>query len=261
MTDYVIGDIHGHDREFADLLAKEGLTSADGHWSGASHRLILVGDYVDRGNHGLDVINRVMRLQAEARAVGGDVIALLGNHDMMMLCAWKFGRDETPYSAQVMDQWITWGGVPSDLARLGPDHIEWLESLPAMLRIGDNLIVHADAMLYVDFGLTVDAVNSAFAALLKSDSFDRWQSALRSFAEHRAFSGLDITGVNRADQLLRLYGARRMVHGHTPIPLDTGAAAETVTEAHEYAKGRCVNVDGGIYLGSPGFLYELPASA
>ncbi len=30
----------------------------------------------------------------------------------------------------------------------------------------------------------------------------------------------------------------------------------TVTSAITYAKGQCCNVDGGIYAGSPGFIYH-----
>ena len=39
----------------------------------------------------------------------------------------------------------------------------------------------------------------------------------------------------------------------------TGRAAADVTGPFVYAEGRCVNVDAGLFLGSPGFLYELPA--
>ena len=108
-----------------------------------------------------------------------------------------------------------------------------------------------------NYGRTVDQVNSYFKELLSQGELRRWELTLSAFAEHRAFSGLSLTGTQRADQLLKFYGARRLIHGHTPIPFANGEPAATVTSAYEYADGRCVNIDGGIYLGSPGFVYCL----
>ena len=48
-----------------------------------------------------------------------------------------------------------------------------------------------------------------------------------------------------------------MIHGHTPIPYATDSSPEEVTSPWVYANEMCINVDGGIYLGSPGFIYEL----
>jgi hypothetical protein len=72
-----------------------------------------------------------------------------------------------------------------------------------------------------------------------------------------AFSGLEITGKQRAKQVLRLYGGEILIHGHTPIPYAQGSTPAKVTTPWVYANGMCINVDGGIYLGSPGFIYEL----
>jgi hypothetical protein len=45
-----------------------------------------------------------------------------------------------------------------------------------------------------------------------------------------------------------------LIHGHTPINKITG---EPATEALVYAGGLCVNVDGGLYRGGEGFVYQL----
>jgi hypothetical protein len=36
-----------------------------------------------------------------------------------------------------------------------------------------------------------------------------------------------------------------------------GGPVKKVTEPYMYANGRCMNVDGGIYLGGPGFIASL----
>ena len=48
-----------------------------------------------------------------------------------------------------------------------------------------------------------------------------------------------------------------LIHGHTPVPRMLQVPAETVTAAHVYRAGRCVNVDPGMYLGGPGFAYHV----
>ena len=72
-----------------------------------------------------------------------------------------------------------------------------------------------------------------------------------------AFSSLELTGRKRAEQLLSLFGGDLLVHGHTPIPYARQIEAEQVTEAWHYAGDRCLNVDGGMYMGSPGFVHRL----
>ena len=260
MSTFVIGDLHGHFHDYRRLMQSAGLADAQGHWCGGTHHLWLIGDLFDRGINGVDCVAWTMALQTEARAAGGDVNVLLGNHEMMLLCAVRFGDAVTSAGMRVIDQWIMWGGVESDLERLDNEQVDWLGQLPAMALEGEHLLIHADAMFYVEYGRTVDQVNKALADLLASDELHRWENTLRSFAEHKAFCSLGMTGQQRASRMLQYFGGRHLVHGHTPIPFATGQAAETVDEAWTYAGGLCTNVDGGLYLGSPGFVYELPVS-
>src|SRR5690606_4092364 len=56
--------------------------------------LVQTGDYTDRGADVRKVLDLLMRLEREARAAGGRVITLLGNHEVMNLIGeW---RDVTP---------------------------------------------------------------------------------------------------------------------------------------------------------------------
>jgi len=80
---------------------------------------------------------------------------------------------------------------------------------------------------------------------------------LSAFSEHMAFCNLEMTGRRLADQLLSLYGGSLLIHGHAPIPLARRVEPESVTEAWLYAGDRCLNVDGGLYMGSSGFVHRL----
>ena len=57
---------------------------------------------------------------------------------------------------------------------------------------------------------------------------------------------------------LAAFGASRLVHGHSPIPLVAGIPVEDVRSPLVYAEGLCTNVDAGLFMGAPGFVYQLP---
>src|SRR5690242_8301691 len=88
---FIIGDVHGQLEKLIRLLRGAGLVGKDLAWSGGGKRLWLLGDYVDRGPDGIGVLELVMRLQGEAARAGGEVGALLGNHDVLLLSARRFG--------------------------------------------------------------------------------------------------------------------------------------------------------------------------
>ena len=257
MSTFLIGALHGYHDRYASLLHEAGLTDEQLNWTGGSNTLWLIGDFFDRGKSGLKCIDITMKLQHQANLVGGSVQALLGNHEMMILCAYRFKDNVAREGARIVNQWIRWGGVQQDLDDFTEEHALWIESLPVMARAEHALLVHADAMLYINYGNSIEAVNAAFLKLLRSRELQRWEAALSEFGEHTAFSALEITGEQRARQFLKLYGGDVLIHGHTPIPYARNVAPESVTSAWSYAGGACLNVDGGIYLGSPGFVHEL----
>jgi hypothetical protein len=78
-----IGDVHGAFDDFVALLQHTGLIDKQNHWSGGKTTLVQVGDEIDRGPKPRQVMDLMMALEKEAPAAGGQVVALLGNHEMM----------------------------------------------------------------------------------------------------------------------------------------------------------------------------------
>lgn len=254
----VIGDVHGQIEKLRSLLREAGLIGHDDAWSGRESTLWLLGDFVDRGPDGVGAIDLAMRLQREAARDGGAVHALFGNHDGMLLAAYRFHDRADAWSARIfVTTWQRNGGSWRDLKRLTPERVSWLSGLPAIARVGDDLLLHADATLYAHYGRTIAETNRAVAAVLASDDPQAWFRLLRDFSEHRAFAEGE-RGLARAEAMLRRFGGRRIVHGHTPITKISGVPAADVHEPLVYAGGRCIDVDGGMYLGGPGFIYRLP---
>ncbi|MBV9852688.1 MAG: metallophosphoesterase [Armatimonadetes bacterium] len=259
---FIIGDVHGQLDNFLRLLHEAGLIDSEQAWSGGGARLYLLGDYVDRGPDGLGVIDLLMRLRVEAATAGGRVEALLGNHDVMLLAAYRFG-DERPPDGDLsfLDVWWRNGGRLRDLNGLTPERLLWLAQRPAMVLVGDTLLQHADSAFYADYASTIAEVNAALADILVSDDYHAWAGLIVAFVRRMEFD--EANGGSLADlrEYLRLYGARRLIHGHTPIGYVARDIRGPITAPWSYADGLCLNVDGGMFLGEPGFVYELPTDA
>lgn len=257
---FIIGDIHGHYEPMLELLRAAGIISQAQRWAAADAHVWWMGDFFDRGPDGISAVDLVMRLQREAAAAGGQASALIGNHDPLLLAAARFGsQPSTGPGGTFLADWQHSGGAPQDLQRLQPHHISWLSSRPALAREGDWLLAHADAMFYLNYGRTIAEVNRAFAACLRSSNADEWDQLLDDFSERNAFA--EGEAAQRLDTLLGAFGGRQLIHGHTPISKMTGQDPRSVRQALVYADGRCVNVDGGMYLGGPGFIHELREAA
>jgi hypothetical protein len=255
---YVIGDVHGQLEKLRDLLRGADLIDKSEAWCGGDCTLWLLGDLVDHGPDGIGAVELVMRLQPQAARAGGRVQVLLGNHDVLLLAAHRFGTRPIPGSEKTcVDYWRENGGQEADLERITPDHVRWLSDLPAMVLEGDHLLAHADALLYTRYGESIAQVNQAMKGLLHGDDVVSWDRLLDEFSEHRAFVDAT-TGAGLAGAFLRHFGGRRLVHGHTPVTKLTGQPAEVVREPLLYAAGLCLDVDPGMYLGGPGFIYRLP---
>jgi hypothetical protein len=256
MPTFVIGDIHGHYGRLIELLRDDAkLINGDLNWIGRDAKLWFLGDFFDRGPNGISAVDLLMNLQPQAKESGGRVEAIIGNHDVLIMAAERFGHGRTSgASGTFIQDWKRNGGVGTDLARLTPRHIEWLANLPAMQLDDERLFVHADAWFYVNYGMSVDTVNLAIAQILNGNNPEQWDALLDVFSEHRTF----VRDTQKAHKFLRIFGGRQIVHGHTPISKVTGRDPRGIADPLIYGVNRCINVDSGMYLGGPGFIYELP---
>ena len=77
-----VGDLHGDFLATQDVLRLAGALE-DGHWAGEKLVLVQTGDQLDRGGGEKEILDLFELLEDEAKAAGGRVIALNGNHELM----------------------------------------------------------------------------------------------------------------------------------------------------------------------------------
>ncbi|MFE0577884.1 metallophosphoesterase [Streptomyces sp. NPDC058874] len=269
---YVVGDVHGYLDELVAELHAQGLIDAEGSWSAGNARLWFLGDFTDRGPDGIGVIDLVMRLSAEAAAAGGYCKALMGNHELLLIGAKRFG--DTPVvsgagTATFQAAWLLNGGQRSDMERLQDVHIQWMSRLDAAVLEEDHLLLHSDTTAYLDYGDSIEDVNDTIHELLNRGDVDITWDLFRKFTKRFAFRDEE-TGPQAVRELLDTYGGSRVVHGHSPIPYllgevgtedgDDTRGPEAVDGPHVYADGLAIAMDGGVTMAGKLLVVRFPLS-
>ncbi|NBM15524.1 metallophosphoesterase [Streptomyces sp. GC420] len=266
---YVVGDVHGYLDELLAALAQQGLIDPEGRWAAGNARLWFLGDFTDRGPDGIGVIDLVMRLSAEAAAAGGYCKALMGNHELLLLGAKRFG--DTPVNsgagtATFQAAWLLNGGQRSDMERLQDHHLQWMARLDAVVEEDGHLLMHSDTTAYLDYGDSIAAVNDAVHEVLTRNDADECWDLFRKFTKRFAFRD-DESGPQAVRELLAAYGGQRIVHGHSPIPYLLGQVGSEdgeedggpkVDGPHVYADGLAIAMDGGVTMAGKLLVVQLP---
>ena len=80
-----IADVHGALPEFTAILEQTGLIDASHQWIGGKTVLVQLGDVVDRGPDSRGCLDLLMEVQRQTQRKNGEVIALLGDHEVMAM--------------------------------------------------------------------------------------------------------------------------------------------------------------------------------
>ncbi|MEU0442396.1 metallophosphoesterase [Streptomyces sp. NPDC006186] len=268
---FVVGDVHGYLDELVAALQEKGLIDGSGQWCAGTARLWFLGDFTDRGPDGIGVIDLVMRLSAEAAAAGGYCKALMGNHELLLLGAKRFG--DTPVNsgagtATFQAAWLLNGGQKTDMDRLQDHHLQWMARLDALTETDGHLLVHSDTTAYLDYGSSIEEVNDTVRETLTRNDADEVWDLFRKFTKR--FSFRDEGGADAVRSLLDTYGGSRIVHGHSPIPYLLGevgsedgedGAGPVVEGPHVYADGLAIAMDGGVTMAGKLLVQQLPLDA
>lgn len=242
-----VSDIHGNLAGLTGLLRAQGIMDARQRWTYGRGHLVIVGDVLDRGDGCTEILWLLRSLEAQARAQGGRVHMVMGNHESMVLKG-DHRYVHPKYRA------LTQGLLPGLEVLYGPDSEQgrWLRQRPALLRIGRTLFVHGGiSPVLLAQAPDLEAINRRLAAA--------WIPATPE-AERKAILGTDgplwyrglIPGADskRGDAspehvaaLLQAFDVDRVVVGHTTL--------ERITAHFE---GRVLGVDAGLKDGKPGEL-------
>lgn len=214
LTYYAIGDIHGELEKLRDLLR---FIRGDAEFSGRAHKVVFLGDLIDRGPDSRGVVECAMGL-----CESGEAVAVRGNHEELMLHAYENresvgiywwaenGGDET-----IMSYMLANGTCDDFRDAIDRAHIDWLASLPVMIR------VESRGLVFVHGGIDPKTFPDC------DEEVCMWTRSAKFFDARRWPSRPELEGI-------------LVVHGHTP----------TEDFAPDNQPQR-INVDTGVCYGGP----------
>ncbi|MCH2161088.1 MAG: metallophosphoesterase [Phycisphaerales bacterium] len=221
-----ISDLEGNLQTFLRFLRANGVIDEQGNWAWGDGHLVFNGDIVDRGEEVTELLWFIRQLEHQARAAGGEVHFVLGNHEAMVMAgdiryihpkySFTTGRFGVPYEQLF--------GADTELGR-------WFRTRNSVLRIGNLLFVHAGYSPELDrLGLSPEAVNTTIRTALGPPAWPERTDLQTSLAWHQqgplwyrgyhpryAAEWGGLPSVAELDSILTRHGAEHIVVGHTVV--------------------------------------------
>jgi hypothetical protein len=246
---FVISDIHGQFQWFKSLLLNNKIVDKKMRWRWGKGHLVILGDVFDRGEYVTEALWAIHQLEQQARAKGGRVHYLLGNHEVITLR----GNQEYlhPKYRQVTEKILN-----TNISVLfGPDSIlgQWVRTRNTIIQINDILFVHGGIHPQIAaMNLSIDDINRSIRDNLASSTetieadetlaflFDKNGPLLyRGYFEDS--EEYHKPKPERIDQVLTHFGVKYVISGHTPQDHITPVFA-----------GKIIGVDSGMQYGDRG---------
>lgn len=257
---FIMSDPHGRLDCVLSLLQGNGVIDSDLHWSFGEGELFVIGDVMDRGKDVVQIYWLLYELEAEARAVGGRVSFVLGNHEPMVLSG------DVRYTKKKYLELADSLGMEYR-KMLGPDTElgQWLATRNAMEIVGDALFVHAGlGQDFLNRNLEIPYVNKTISRGLFMTKDERKADSEELYYMFKSLSPIWYRGLVLKDKkyfpadeivlayALTRYGVDRIYVGHTifrDVKSRFGGrvVGVNVDNALNRAKGRgrAVLVEGG----------------
>jgi serine/threonine protein phosphatase 1 len=209
---FAISDIHGCFDTFHSLVTRHiGLTKSD--------RLILLGDYIDRGEKSKEVIDFIIDLMK----TGFDVTPLAGNHENMLVDSFN--------NPDLLPLWLLNSGRSTmqslgiqDIKGIDKNYLDFFNNLKYYESEGNFLFVHAG---FNDFA--PDPFSDLHEMI--------WES--RTFYENPVLKDKIIIHGHRPKRVE--YIEKLLMENSKVIPIDTGCVYEK-----EHGYGRLSALDVGM---------------
>lgn len=228
-----IGDLHGDIDAARSAFRMAGAIDTDDNWIGGDLVIVQLGDLIGRSYQDREVLEFVLALRDKAAATGGELHALIGNHEVFgARLELRWVSDEAFAAFQDMP------GLNLEHPRLsallenqrargaalmpGGHFSKRLAEFPAVLRIGDTIFAHGGVTPHwARYG--VDQINDEVSRWFAGEddepistrgmdpgNFDDSVMMSRHFS-----ADVDAAACTMLEEALGILDAKRMVVGHS----------------------------------------------
>lgn len=206
-----IGDLHGDLAATRSALKAAGAIDDADNWIGGDLVVVQTGDVLDRGDDEQAIFDLLFGLESKAKAAGGELILLIGNHELMN-AAGDF-RYVTPKARNAFGDRVA-------ALEPGGEYAKKIAQHDVIAIVGDTVFSHAGPV--GPFATQLDEVNMTSRCWLDGQGGNGYEPPIAMTSEDspvwtRAY-GLETADCDAAKAAMNAIGVKRIVVGHTVQP-------------------------------------------
>jgi hypothetical protein len=217
---FVVSDMEGNFKAFRTLLQANQIIDSAFNWTFGDGHLVLTGDFFDRGFQQTELLWLIYSLEDKAKAAGGYVHYVLGNHEIMnMSNDLRYVHPKYIQNAAIMGtSYLSFYDADSELGR-------WLRTKNVAEVVGNVLYVHGGiSQLVNELNLSVSKINKTVRPHY-ADSTGKYPdtrteilySDLGPFWYRGYYAGNEKATQVQVDNTLAQYNVKYIATGHTVI--------------------------------------------
>ena len=218
-----ISDMEGDLKGFLKLLKGNGVIDNQFNWTFGDGHLVLTGDFFDRGVQVTELLWFIYSLEDKAKAAGGYVHFVLGNHEIMNMNG-DFRYVQPRYMENAALMKLDYLSLFDEQTELG----RWLRTKNIVEKIGEVLYMHGGISAEVNlFNATAPTLNELARPYYGDTSYlypnvhvEILYSELGPFWYRGYYTGSPKATEAQIDSTLAIFGAKYIATGHT-IARDT----------------------------------------
>ncbi|KQC00134.1 metallophosphoesterase [Pedobacter sp. Hv1] len=224
-----ISDVEGEFTGFRALLLANGVIDQKYNWKFGTGKLIICGDLFDRGKEVTEVLWLLYKLEQDAKAAGGYVHTILGNHDIMNLSG-----DIRYVDPRYLEMAKIVGLTYTDFFAADTELGRWLRTKNIIEKIGDNLCAHAGIAPQINtLAMPIAQINDKcrpyydkakrLASVGEADpTIASFFNSKTSLFWYRGYFVEPKATEEEVNATLSIFGVKRIVVGHTIVPGNVG---------------------------------------
>ena len=212
-----LSDVHGQYDVLITLLRKQNIIDTNNNWAFGDGHMVITGDMFDRGDKVNEVLWFIYQLDKQAKAAGGMLHLLMGNHEQMVLGGdLRYVHKRYDLASKLMAK--TNDELYGEDTEIG----QWLRSKHTIVKINDVLYMHGGiSSEWLDRGLTIAQANRLFRDNIGRPKSELKQDELLNFlfygngpTWYRGYFKDNFTETE-LDKILAYFKVNHITVGHT----------------------------------------------
>ena len=215
-----ISDIEGNFKPFRMLLQANGVIDSNFNWAFGEGHLVLIGDFFDRGSQVTEVLWLIYSLEEKAKAAGGYVHFILGNHEIMNMSGdLRYVQSKYKENALLLgEKYVDLYGENSELGR-------WLRTKNIIEKVGNILYLHGGISADINrMDITISGINELSRPFYPDSSYRYENKKLDTiFGDNGPFwyrgyyKGNPKATPEQIDSTILKFNIRHIATGHTMV--------------------------------------------